>query len=310
MKKIIKAAIGLSYGLRKNFLLKNTLSVFVYHDVTDTPSEWSKAYGLNVTPVVFDFQIGFIKKHFDVISPDDLLEGSIPERAAMITFDDGLKNVFTNAAPILKRHGAPATIFMNMAPVKGDVFWSGLITYLCEKRRDFIEYLKTGIDPSADNRPPFLRCSPEIVNAYIEKAGQSFEKEAREFVGEFADENDLEKASGSGFIFYGNHLYNHHIPLLMSDDELLNSFKTNAAALEKYPNSRPLLAFPFGQPGTCFSERQIDLLLANGAKKVFSSDDIINDDPLSDYLHRIELRNKDNSPAKMWYRIFYKKLRR
>lgn len=302
MNRIIKTGIGFLYGLIKKISLKNTLSVFIYHDVTDRPSEWSDIYDLNITPAVFDLHISFIKRHFNVISPDDLLAGRIPDRAALITFDDGLKNVFTNAVPIIKRHGLPAIIFVNMGTVKGELSWSGLITYLCDKKPDFAEYLKTKIK-QPDNRALFLHCSKTIVEAYLKKTGQSFEKEVRGFVGEFATEEDLRNVSHSSFIFYGNHLYNHHVALLMSDEELLDSFKTNAAELQAYPNYRPLFAFPFGQPGTCFSESQVELLLANGAKKVFSSYGSINTDVSSPYLHRIGLLEYNDSHGTMWYKI-------
>ena len=306
IKGLIKAAIGQAYGLRRKYLLKDTFSVFVYHDVTNAPSPWSKTYGLNVRPDIFDFQIGFIKRHFNVISPDDLLGGRIPDRAALVTFDDGLKNVFIHAVPILERHGIPAIIFMNMAPVRGEIFWSGLITYLCEKRPDFVEYLGTQIE-KPDNRALFLHCSKTIVESYLKKTGQDFRSEIRRFVGELASGKDLKDASQGRFLFYGNHLYNHHVALLMSDDELLDSFNTNAAALAKYPNSRSLFAFPFGQPGMCFSQRQVDLLLANGAEKVFSAYDSINADASSPYLHRMGFQEHHNSPSLMWYRIFHRR---
>ena len=37
-----------------------------------------------------------------------------------------------------------------------------------------------------------------------------------------------------------------------------------------------MFAFPFGQPDTCFSNRQIELLIENGARKNFSTYPILN----------------------------------
>jgi peptidoglycan/xylan/chitin deacetylase (PgdA/CDA1 family) len=38
--------------------------------------------------------------------------GSLPERAVVITFDDGYRNVYTHAFPVLARHGFTATVFL------------------------------------------------------------------------------------------------------------------------------------------------------------------------------------------------------
>ena len=129
-------------GIANKFVSNKSLTVFVFHDVTDEPSEFSSLYHLNVTPKLFDFQIQFIKKNFNIVGPDDLLQSSIPPKAALITFDDGFRNYFTHAVPILKIYEVPSIIFLNMEPIKGTIFWSGLITYLCEKRQDFRDYLK------------------------------------------------------------------------------------------------------------------------------------------------------------------------
>ena len=104
-------------------ITKNGLTVFCYHDVSSNPSEFSEKFGLNVYPEEFNFQINFINRNFNVISPDDLIGGQVPENAAMITFDDGFRSYFKNAVPILEKYNSPSMIFLNMAPVKGDIFF-------------------------------------------------------------------------------------------------------------------------------------------------------------------------------------------
>lgn len=281
----------------------------MYHDISDEPSEFSESHGLNVPPTLFEYQIRFIKNQFNVISPDDLLESRIPPKAALITFDDGLRSFFTNAIPILEKHQVPCIIFLNLGPIKGEVFWAGLITYLCEKRPDFVQYLNNQISPNSPNRPLFLSCSKEIVNSYLEQVGDNFGEQVSEFVGPFAKEEDMEEASQKDSIFYGNHLFNHYVLLLMSDDELMESFAKNIDELKKYPNYRNMFSLPFGQPGSCFSERQVDLLFKNGAKKIFRSSATINYDTTASYLDRIALTSYHNSSEKIWFGIFQRSFR-
>ncbi len=291
------------FGIANKFVSNKSLTVFVFHDVTDEPSEFSSLYHLNVTPRLFDFQIQFIKKNFNIIGPDDFLQSKIPPKAALITFDDGFSNYFTHAVPILRRHEVPSIIFLNMEPIKGAVFWSGLITYLCEKRKDFKDYLKSSLQIRTSKKPLFLYCSRDVVGSYIKRTGDSFEKEVSRFVGEFATEKDIMEASTSPFIFYGNHLYNHDVPLLLSDEALLCSYFKNVEELKKYTNYRDMFSFPFGQPGTCYSDEQVNLLLRSGAKKIFSTNGLVNHDVSSSYLHRIPLDSFNDSAAKIWFQI-------
>jgi len=285
-------------------LLENALAVFVFHDISDEPSEFSLKYDLNVPPSLFECQIRFIKKQFNLISPDDLLESKIAPKAALITFDDGFRSFFKNAIPILEKHQVPCLMFMNMAPINGEIFWAGLITYLCEKRPDFVQYLKFQTTPKNRRSNLFLSCSTKIVNSYLEKIGDDLGNKISRYVGEFAEKEDLEWATKKDFVFYGNHLYNHYVPLLMSDEELLESFNKNSDELNKYPNYRNIFSFPFGQPESCFSQKHVELLIANGAMKVFRSTGTINYDMSASYLDRIALTSNHNSSAKIWFKIF------
>ena len=89
----------------------------------------------------------------------------------------------------------------------------------------------------------------------------------------------------------------------LTDDELLESFWKNEDELKKYPNYRSLFAFPFGQPDTCFSTKQIELILKTGAKKVFSTYPFINPEVTAKYLHRIPLHSFNNTKARIWFNI-------
>jgi hypothetical protein len=291
-------------------MLEQALTVFVYHDISEVPSEFSYKYQLNVCPNLFEWQLRFLKKHFNFVSPDDLLEDRVPPKAALLTFDDGFSSFFTNAATILEKHQVPCIIFLNMAPIKGEIFWSGLITYLCEKKPDFVAYLKKCMLHESREPPLFLSCSAEIVCSYIKKAGEDVLSQVLEFVGSFADEESLEQGSANKLICYGNHLYNHYVPLLMSDMELLDSFDRNANALKKYPNFRNMFSFPFGQPDSCFSHRQVDLLFERGAKKIFRSSGTVNYKAKALYLDRIALTSWHTSSERIWYQIFKHRLKK
>ncbi|MEO5361017.1 MAG: polysaccharide deacetylase family protein [Nitrospirota bacterium] len=300
---------GACFKLFKKSKLNHALTVFLYHDVTYTPSEFSKMYKLNVPPDVFDFQLKYINNNFNVITPDELIRGDIPPRAAMVTFDDGMKGFFSDAARIIDNNRVPTVIFLNTQPTGGGIFQSGLITYLCEKEEGFKEYLRRAVGYENIIAPLFLNCTREIVNNYISQSGKDFKDAVDRFVGPFASEDDLLMTSESKYIYYGNHLYNHDVALTLSDDELRESYQKNEEKLQSFKNYTNLFAFPFGQPGTTFSEGQIGIIRSLGAQKVFSSYPVINYTPSNAYLHRIALTDFNDTGLKIWYQIFYNEIR-
>jgi peptidoglycan/xylan/chitin deacetylase (PgdA/CDA1 family) len=64
----------------------------------------------------FEWQIRFLRRHFEPVGLGELVErlgtGSITGREVVITFDDGVRNHFTVAWPILRAHAVPATFFV------------------------------------------------------------------------------------------------------------------------------------------------------------------------------------------------------
>jgi peptidoglycan/xylan/chitin deacetylase (PgdA/CDA1 family) len=89
--------------------------ILMYHSVA---AEVEPGYRLAVTPKTFERQMRFLKQnHYRVIPLEDMVslireKKKIPAKAVAITFDDGYKDNFTYAFPILKRYRLPATIFV------------------------------------------------------------------------------------------------------------------------------------------------------------------------------------------------------
>ena len=93
----------------------------VYHEVTDTPSEFQRLSQGFTTPDELGRHMDWISSRFEFIAPVDLPQlgagGPLPERAALITFDDAWAGTFRKGLPILASRGIPALCFINMATV-------------------------------------------------------------------------------------------------------------------------------------------------------------------------------------------------
>lgn len=93
-----------------------TLRVLMYHKVNDIPD--------NPTTVPiwqFDEQLHQLGElGYPVVGLDAVLDyytrgEMLPDRAVLITFDDGYRDTLENALPILQKHGYPAVIFVPVA---------------------------------------------------------------------------------------------------------------------------------------------------------------------------------------------------
>jgi peptidoglycan/xylan/chitin deacetylase (PgdA/CDA1 family) len=114
VKQPIKTMLGqLVFGSRLNgMLLGETGVVVAFHRV----NAGADASGLSMDPDTFERYCCFFRRHFRVISLRtfvDRLERREPVRGLLaITFDDGYRDNFERATPILEQYGLPATFFV------------------------------------------------------------------------------------------------------------------------------------------------------------------------------------------------------
>lgn len=90
--------------------------VVTYHYVRPENSEGVTG----VTPEEFDGQLGLIGRTHRFVGVDEFVRGGggADGRArALITFDDGVKDQYEFALPVLERRGVPAVFFVPMRPV-------------------------------------------------------------------------------------------------------------------------------------------------------------------------------------------------
>ncbi|MEZ6050987.1 MAG: polysaccharide deacetylase family protein [Planctomycetaceae bacterium] len=92
----------------------NGLLVLNYHRVGDpngTLFDWEL---WSASEESFDAQMSYLAQNYDIVGPDDLEEIRRGQRGrhVMITFDDGYRDNYELAFPILKQHHTTATFFL------------------------------------------------------------------------------------------------------------------------------------------------------------------------------------------------------
>jgi peptidoglycan/xylan/chitin deacetylase (PgdA/CDA1 family) len=109
-----------------------------YHSVSREADGTHRWIGpsICVTPDVFERHIAFLARHYACVSMDDLLEalGSgrpLPPNAAVVTFDDGYRDNYDAAYPVLRRHRVPAMFYVTTGALQGgEPLWPSEARYL------------------------------------------------------------------------------------------------------------------------------------------------------------------------------------
>ncbi len=151
------------------------VSVLGYHDFSETAKETA----MRIRTSKFRQQMESIRQlGIPVISLQDYLawrkgETAIPEKAILLTFDDGWKSVYTDAFPILKEFGYPYTVFLykNYVDGGGKALSSSMIQ----------EMLKAGASIGSHSvTHPY----PNVLKSYRKKGVDAYDAFLRKEMGE------------------------------------------------------------------------------------------------------------------------------
>jgi peptidoglycan/xylan/chitin deacetylase (PgdA/CDA1 family) len=240
--------------------------VLNFHDVRDP--EW------------FENIVRDLKKDYDTVSLRELTDlqdkGKDQKSIAHITVDDGDKTFYNIIYPVLKKNSIPATIFVSPDIVVNQVnFWfQEIIGYDESKLLDICsEVMNVNINDL--KKFPLIhifKCLKvdliwDIINMYQKK----YQTEKKQCQNMGIDE--LKEVEESGFITIGAHTMRH--PILANEDpersqiEITSSFKGLSGILGREINC---FAYPNGEPGFDFTQREIDFLKAVGCQHAFSTE--------------------------------------
>jgi peptidoglycan/xylan/chitin deacetylase (PgdA/CDA1 family) len=128
-----------------------TLSILIYHRVLARPDP---LFPGEVDAALFERQLRLVKRFYAPLplaeAVQRLQDGSLPPRAACITFDDGYADNAQVALPLLQRHGLHATFFIATDYLDGGQMWNDTV----------IEAVRQAPGAQLDLREHGLDCLP------------------------------------------------------------------------------------------------------------------------------------------------------
>src|SRR5437660_179327 len=136
-----------------SFASRNRLSILILHRVLP---KGDPLFPNEPVATEFDELLRHIKSTYNVLRLSDAIErlqaGSLPRRALSISFDDGYADNLSVAAPILRTHGLPATLFITTGYLDGGSMWNDVVieAFRGTKRSQMdLTHIGLGIHPLA-----------------------------------------------------------------------------------------------------------------------------------------------------------------
>lgn len=153
--------------------LRDRVVVLNYHRIRPDEANFQTSFDDGVygpTVSEFDAQVGWLKQNVKLISEAELIDALQTRRGpgemcVLITTDDGYRDNYTRAFPILRKHGAPAIFFVASALIESRrLGWWDQLAYLL-KHATATQFTHRGksVDLESDGKSAFDFFAREII---------------------------------------------------------------------------------------------------------------------------------------------------
>jgi len=273
-KKSIKFIL-VKLNLSRLFFLfapQGRLVILNYHRISDKKDKESlSTFDLGVTRDKFEKEMRYLNRNFSVLSFSqaiDLLKkgGDWPKSPVVISFDDGYRDIYLNAFPILEKYNLPAIVFISTQLIEeGGSFWWDELKNLVEN--NYLEELKLALEnsfsPEYDLNLDYLKTIQD-KKTFLEKLTFEFEK----LKGKYRDEllNKLKKLLKTdketkrevlsweeikelrrAGIEFGSHTHSHYLLTLEDENTVQGELELSKQKLEENLKERiEFLSYPSG----------------------------------------------------------------
>lgn len=270
---------------------KARLSVLIFHRVLPEPDP---LFPDEIHARRFDEICGWLAAWFNVLPLDQaaahLKAGTLPARAACITFDDGYADNFHVAMPILQRHGLTATFFIATSFLDGGRMWNDTIIETVRACKDLSVIEVDGLPRFACNDK--IAAITTLVN-HIKYRSVAERVSLTEEIAQLANIQPPQnlmmtsaevKALRQAGMQIGAHTVSHPMLASMSDDTARQEVGDSKRFLEQLLGERiSVFAYPNGILGEDYSPQTVEIVRSLGFDAAVSTQwgaSRMGDDPL------------------------------
>jgi peptidoglycan/xylan/chitin deacetylase (PgdA/CDA1 family) len=248
------------------------LSVLIFHRVLP---QYDPLFPDEICAPRFDSICAWLASWFNVLPLDEAVvkmrAGTLPARAACITFDDGYADNHDVALPILQRHGLCATFFIATGFLNGGRMWNDTIIEAIRRSTKSILDLSTlelgtfPLDSLAARKQAIAAVIDKIKYrsideriALTERAAELADVKLPQDLMMTSDQvRDMRRAG----MQIGAHTVSHPILARLSADQCRQEIQGSKAFLEQLLQERiGLFAYPNGKPGEDYSAENMAIV--------------------------------------------------
>lgn len=246
--------------LSRRFHPKNGAIIFLGHRVANDDEGCLQG----IRPSWLAEQLDYLSRHYHFLSLSKLLDcyerhQSIPPNSVVMTFDDGFRDNFTNAYPILQQYHVPATVFLATGCVSsGDLPWPQQVGYLFQKTKvDRLCHIATKEMPVILKSPRDRNAARATVMKFLERMPRV---ERERSIGELSRVLQVDiprdrmltwdqvKTMQNGGIEFGAHTFSHPWMPLLSQEEARWEMEASLQDIQHHCGiTRPPFVFPAGK---------------------------------------------------------------
>jgi len=252
------------------------LSVLIFHRVLPKPDV---LFPDEMDARRFDETCAWIASWFKVLPLDDALErmraGTLPARAACITFDDGYADNHDIALPILHRHGLSATFFIATGFIDGGRMWNDtIIESVRTTPLATLDLSSIGIGSHAVQSIAQKQVAiPALIGAIKYRPVQERVSITEQIAllaqvlppGDLMMTSAQVKAMRNAGMQIGAHTVSHPILARLGDEEARHEIQHSKLVLENLLGERVgLFAYPNGKPGEDYNAQTVELVRGLG----------------------------------------------
>jgi peptidoglycan/xylan/chitin deacetylase (PgdA/CDA1 family) len=261
---------------------RSPLAILMYHRVLHEPDPITG----EVDAALFDTQMHTLAQCFNVLPLGDAVErlqsGTLPARAAAITFDDGYLDNVEVALPILQRHRLHATFFIATGYLGGGrMFNDTVIESIRRIGAPSFDLPSAGLQQVAagtmeEKRAAVGRVLGAVKYLDFERRTRAVEELARSAAAPLPDDLMMQpahvRALAQAGMEIGGHTVTHPILARVDIARARNEIVTNRQALEAMAGHRMrLFAYPNGVPGKDYMPEHVALVREAGYRAAVST---------------------------------------
>lgn len=268
IRKLVRTAEACGASTISRSCHSDQLLIVMYHGILPEPRAWD--HWCQIPANEFHWQIEYLKRHYEVLPLSEIvsrrLNGNpLPRRCAAITFDDGLRNNFEVAFPILCELNVPATMYLATGYVGTEnLLWQDRLFAEIQSFKSMeLDLSSHGFglqrwDDRTSRQDVFDILLADFKRLPVDQKDRALTEVCRQTANaglqnptrldfQLMSWDNAAEMLASGLIEIGPHTVNHELLSRLPDDQVYSEIvDSHDAVLKNLGTSSPTFAFPNG----------------------------------------------------------------